>query len=112
MVTPAMTVAGEVVMLAACEEVGHGLGLGVGEGGVGFEVGVGVEPGVEVGRGVGPPVREGVPVGVVPGGGDVATGFAPGEVFATGVGEASATPDTTCSGAWAWQAFFQQIFTM
>src|SRR5438105_6010190 len=103
-----MTVAGEVVMLAACEDVGHG--LGVGEGGVGFEVGVGVELGVEVGRGVGPPVREGVPVGVVPGGGDVATG--PGEVFATGVGEASATPDTTCSGACAWQAFFQQIFTM
>src|SRR5436189_33807 len=79
---------------------------------VAFEGGVGVDAGVGVGPGVGPPVREGVPVGVVPGGGDVATGLAPGEVFAIGVGEASATPDTTCSAACAWQAFFQQIFTM
>src|SRR5947208_7386956 len=104
-----MTVAGDVVTAAAWLDVGQGFCVGVGLGvgaDVGLEVGVGVEPGVE------PLACEGVAVGVAPGGGVVTPGVAGGVAFATGVGAASATPETTRSGACAGQEFFQQIFTM
>ena len=79
-----------------------GGGVGLGEG---FDVGGDVEPGVEVAGGV-EPALVGVALGVAP-----AAGVEPGDVFATAVGDAAATPDTTRSPVCAWHAFFQQILT-
>src|SRR2546425_11484179 len=104
--TPATTVEAVTDTSVA---VGAGVGLGLG-GGVGFDVGVELEVGVEVGRGV-ELTLDGVAVGVAPGWGEPAAGVAPGDVFATGVGDACATPETTRSGACLWQKFCQQIFT-
>jgi hypothetical protein len=85
---------------------GHGFWLGVG---LDLGVEVGVEIGVDVGVDLGVAVELGR--GDAPGVGGV-PGLPVGEVFRTGVGDASATPETTRNGACLWQELFQQIFTM
>ena len=106
-----ITVVLEGVNVAVPGGVGHGFGVGEGVGfGDGFGLGLGLGGGEYPGGGVDRGVEPGVECGLGECDGD---GVTPGVGLEPGLGESgegsNATPDTTCSGAFAWHPPSQQM---